>query len=140
MEKQTLVAPLNELSKVSKSILDFAANCKKFVLIGELGAGKTTLVKSIGKRLGVSEQITSPTFSLINEYDGKGTQIWHLDLYRLKDLEEAIQLNIEEYLDDNNYCFIEWPEIIEPLFPDKIVYISIQVVDNFTRKYELQKH
>lgn len=140
MEELTLIGKLNELPEVSGKILDFSENIKKFVLIGELGAGKTSLVKNLGKHLGVSEQITSPTFSLINEYDGKDKKIWHLDLYRLKNLEEAIDLDIEEYLDDNNYCFIEWPEIIEPLIPNKIMYIRIQVVDDLTRKYKLQKH
>lgn len=139
MEKHTLVAQLDELSTISKQILDFAADHKKFALIGDLGAGKTTLVKNISQQLGVSQQVTSPTFSLVNEYDGNNSQIWHLDLYRLNNLDEAIQLNIEEYLDDDNYCFIEWPNIIKPLFPDKIVYIRINVVDDHTRKYELQK-
>jgi len=139
-EIKTLVAPLNELPNISKQILEFAPNCKKFALSGELGTGKTTLTKSICQLLGVTQLVTSPTFSIINEYDGKDHQIWHLDLYRLKNLEEAINLNIEEYLDDENYCFIEWPEVANPLIPDKIVYIRIQVVDNLTRKYELHKH
>jgi len=140
MQKHHLVSTHSDISKIAHQILELTPDHKKFFLTGDLGAGKTTLVQSIAKLLGVSEQVTSPTFSLINEYDGKDYQIWHLDLYRLKSLEEAIQLNIEEYLDDENYCFIEWPKIIEPLIPDKIVYIRIQVIDNLTRKYELQIH
>lgn len=139
MEKHTLVAQVNELAEISKQILDFAPNHKKFALIGELGAGKTTLVKNISRQLGVTQQVTSPTFSLVNEYDGEKNQVWHLDLYRLKNLDEAVELNIEEYLEDDNYCFIEWPNIIKPLFPDKMVYIRIDVIDGLTRKYELQK-
>jgi len=138
MKTETFVAPLDELAEISKLILDFAPEYRKFVLIGDLGAGKTTLVKSIAKLIGVTQQVTSPTYSLVNEYDGSDTLVRHLDLYRLNNLEEAIELNIEEYLDDNNYCFIEWPELVEKLFPDKIVYIRIHVIDDLTRKYILQ--
>jgi len=112
---------------------------KKMIFIGEIGAGKTTFIKALCAQLGVEEKVTSPTFSLVNQYsyfdkEGHEQLIYHLDLYRLKNREEALDIGIEDILYEDAYCFIEWPELIEDLLPDNIVKISIEIVDDSTRK------
>ena len=112
---------------------------KIMIFKGEIGAGKTTFIKSLCEELGVEEKVTSPTFSLVNQYsyldkEGREQFIYHLDLYRLKSKQEALDIGIEEILDEDTYCFIEWPELIEDLLPDNIVKISIEIVDDSSRK------
>ncbi len=105
------------------------------LLTGDLGAGKTTLIQTICKQLNVIDEVNSPTFSIINEYKTETNEsIFHLDLYRLKDENEALDIGIEDYLYDDNYTFIEWPEIIESLLPDNLMRIHIENIDNSTRK------
>ena len=107
---------------------------KVVTLTGDLGAGKTTLVKAIGKELGVEDHMSSPTFALVNTYQGKNIDIYHIDLYRIEDIEEALQIGIEEYLYGDGICFIEWPEVIESLLPEQYLSIKIENLGNFTRK------
>ena len=131
---------LQEWPKVVKTLLSYADGRKKFVLQGEIGAGKTTLVQAFCTALGVNEPVTSPTFSLINEYSYSVSpnevhkKIYHLDLYRLKSLEEALDLGIEDLLSNAAYCFIEWPELIQPLLSDDLVVIKIVVEQDSSRK------
>ena len=100
------------------------------LLAAFLGAGKTTLIKVLCEQLGVSDHVQSPTFSIVNEY---GDSVYHFDCYRLKSVYEAMDFGIEEYLDSGKYCFIEWPEIIEPLLPNEILKIKIEHTENNTR-------
>ncbi|MEM6378187.1 MAG: tRNA (adenosine(37)-N6)-threonylcarbamoyltransferase complex ATPase subunit type 1 TsaE [Bacteroidota bacterium] len=131
---------LREWPEVVKTLLTFAEGRKKFVLQGEIGAGKTTLVQAFCKALGVNDPVTSPTFSLINEYtygsasDNVYKKVYHLDLYRLKSLEEAIDLGIEDLLSNEAYCFIEWPELIQSLLSEDLVVIKIVVEQDSSRK------
>jgi len=105
---------------------------------GEMGSGKTTLIKEIVKRLGAGEQANSPTFSIVNAYQGQHHIIYHFDLYRLKDYYEALDFGIEEYLDHPNaYVFIEWPDIIEEILPDNSQKIRIIVKDKNTRELQI---
>ena len=97
---------------------------------GNLGAGKTTFIKHLCTALGSSNHISSPTYSLINEYECTGGKIYHMDLYRLKSTEEALDIGIEDYLYSNNYCFIEWPELVTPLLPADFLHIKIIAIDN----------
>ncbi len=126
------------LKKAVTQLIKYAGDCKKWTFIGEIGAGKTTFIQSICKELGVKEKVTSPTFSLINEYtyekNGVTGLIYHIDLYRLNDLDEAINIGIEDYLYDENYCFIEWPQLISPILPEKVVEINLQIIENSKRK------
>ncbi len=107
---------------------------------GEIGAGKTTLVQAFCAELGVKELVTSPTFSLINEYTYHSAveetvqRVYHLDLYRLKSMEEALDLGIEDLLVNDAYCFIEWPELIQPLLTNDLVVIKILVEQDSSRK------
>ena len=137
--KEILVKKINELESAVKQILQYTANRKVFTLSGDLGSGKTTLTQAVCQALDVRENVTSPTFSLVNEYtylDEKGKEqlFRHLDLYRLKTIEEALHIDIEDYLYDGSYCFIEWPEIIEPLLPEDAVKINISILKDSSRK------
>lgn len=134
------IQSIEEWPIVVKALLKYANGRRKFVLQGEIGAGKTTLVQAFCKVLGVKEAVTSPTFSLINEYTYQGLdqieeqQVFHLDLYRLKTMQEALDLGIEDLLANNAYCFIEWPELIQPLISDDLLVIKILVERNSKRK------
>ncbi len=130
---------IEDIDGAAGRILDHAGFRKTFALTGDLGAGKTTLTQAIARQLGVSENVTSPTFSIVNGYtyldkSGKGQLFHHLDLYRLKTIEEALNIGIEDILYDGHYCFIEWPEIIEPLFPEDVVKINISILKDSSRK------
>jgi len=137
---------LSELPFAAKAVLEFAGGKKIFCFYGELGAGKTTLIKEICRQLGVTDKGSSPTFSLVNEYKAqppeggktnagsefplrgiKGASIFHFDLYRLKNETEIYDIGYEDYLFSANYCFIEWPEKIERLLPSDIVKVKIDV-------------
>lgn len=107
---------IDDLDLVAKELIEFASNKRVFTLHGEMGAGKTTFVKSLGKVLGVLDVIQSPTFSIVNEYcTSNNEKVYHFDFYRLEKLEEAYDIGYEHYLSSGNYCFIEWPEKVESL-------------------------
>ncbi len=132
---------LEDLPKAVKTVLEHTKNGRnKLVLTGEIGAGKTTFIKAFCHYLGVEEAVSSPTFALVNEYSyfdqeaSTDRTIYHMDLYRLKDIEEALQIGIEEYLYGPDWCLIEWPEIIEPLLPEDVVRIKFELETNSTRK------
>ncbi|MEL6719567.1 MAG: tRNA (adenosine(37)-N6)-threonylcarbamoyltransferase complex ATPase subunit type 1 TsaE [Bacteroidota bacterium] len=132
---EIIINEVEALGKVAQQLLDYAESRNVMVFTGEIGAGKTTFIQHICQQLGVEETVTSPTFSIANEYSNlKNELICHIDLYRLKSEEEAIHIGIEEYLDRANYCFIEWPQIIENLLPDDVVRISIETLADFKRK------
>ena len=128
-----------ELQEVARKLISNFSHIKVWCFNAEMGAGKTTLAKKICKELGVKDEMSSPTFGIVNEYlasDGKG--IYHFDFYRLKDIEEAIDIGVEEYLYSGNLCLLEWPEIIDPLLPDEYLQISIKLVGDNTRSLTAQ--
>ncbi|MBL7797828.1 MAG: tRNA (adenosine(37)-N6)-threonylcarbamoyltransferase complex ATPase subunit type 1 TsaE [Saprospiraceae bacterium] len=121
------------------ALADALGSRRKIALYGDLGAGKTTLVQAFCRFLGVEDSPASPTFSLVNEYAyrdaaGNTALVHHLDLYRLKNIEEALDIGIEEILYDPWYCFIEWPQVIEPLLPDDAVKIQIDILSETDRR------
>ncbi|MFK7936574.1 MAG: tRNA (adenosine(37)-N6)-threonylcarbamoyltransferase complex ATPase subunit type 1 TsaE [Saprospiraceae bacterium] len=137
---ENTIQTLTELPQLAVSLLHFAGAKKVILFTGEIGAGKTTLIKALGKQLGIQQLVTSPTFSIINEYsyldaDGKETPLYHMDLYRLKNLDEAIDIGIEDYLYSGNYCFIEWPAVIENLLPPEVVQVQIEITADSSRKF-----
>lgn len=137
---ELIINQLKELEKAAKILLSFAGNRKKWCFYGDLGAGKTTFIKVICQQLNVEDSVTSPTYSLVNEYsymDAKIAiinQLYHLDLYRLQQIEEALDIGIEEYLYNDSYCFIEWAQIIEPILPTEAVTIRIEMLEDGRRK------
>jgi len=129
---------LNDLTKVANSII---ANTKHKVLLfyGEMGVGKTTLIKQICKELGTEDNISSPTFSLVNEYStSDNNTLYHFDFYRINHEEEALDMGVEDYLYSNNWCLIEWPENIENLLPLDAVAIHLSILEDGQRKIELK--
>ena len=117
---------IKELDEISKALLEAFGNQKKVVFFGEMGVGKTTLIKSICKALNVQDVVTSPTFSVVNEYhDKKGKPIYHFDFYRVKSVEEIYDLGYEEYFFTNSYCFVEWPEKALGLLPKERIEVKI---------------
>jgi tRNA threonylcarbamoyladenosine biosynthesis protein TsaE len=120
-----------------KWVLEQAQGRKKIMLYGE-GAGKTTSSKAFCDYLGVKNTTSSPTFSLVNDYvfieNGLEKHVYHIDLYRLKSLDEALDIGIEDYLYDTHYCLIEWPQLIEPLLDESVLKISIQKTGKSARK------
>lgn len=122
-----------------KQILEAAVGKSVFAFHGSMGAGKTTFIKQLSEELGTVDVVNSPTFAIVNVYElpqgsPYGTEIYHFDCYRLKDIREAIDFGAEDYLYSGNLCLIEWPDIIEPLLPDDTIHISIIVIDNGDRE------
>jgi tRNA threonylcarbamoyladenosine biosynthesis protein TsaE len=131
---------LEDLGEISKKTIAFAEEYKIWIFVGEMGVGKTSLIKKLCKELGVIDLVNSPTFSLVNEYiDDKGIKYYHFDFYRIKNETEALDIGIEEYFDSGYFCFIEWPEKIWNLIPGKHLKIDINLADNNTRRIFLSK-
>jgi len=118
---------LQETNKAATTFLNEFSKERIFAFYGKMGAGKTTFIKALCKALGSEDNITSPTFAIINEYDTPSSgQIYHFDFYRIKNIEEAMDIGIDDYLNSGDYCFIEWPEKIETLLPEKIIEVTIK--------------
>lgn len=123
----------DELSSIAKKLLDKYGENRIFAFFGEMGVGKTTFIKAICTQLGITDEVTSPTFSIVNEYiKPDGERVYHFDFYRIKLEEEAYDLGYEDYFYGGSYCFIEWPEKVERLLPVETVRVSIELgeVDN----------
>ena len=130
-----IIFTLNQIDDAAKTFLANAAPYKIIALHGEMGAGKTTFVHAICIALGVKDNIGSPTFSIINQYQTNLAEIiYHIDLYRLKNEAEAIETGVEDCLYSGNYCFVEWPDRAPAIFPDNTLHASIVAVNNDTRK------
>ena len=117
---------LEQLPVIAGKILRYASPRKKFLFYADMGVGKTTLIKELSLQLGAVDIISSPTFSIVNEYTTSSDyKIYHLDLYRLEDDKEAFDFGYEEYLNSDNYCFIEWPEKLPDLDNEDIVSVKM---------------
>ncbi|MEO5642346.1 MAG: tRNA (adenosine(37)-N6)-threonylcarbamoyltransferase complex ATPase subunit type 1 TsaE [Bacteroidia bacterium] len=129
MKKYTLQS-LAGMEKLSSQLLADFSSSRIFAFHGDLGAGKTTFIKAMCAALGVKDAMSSPSFSLVNEYHvANDNPVYHFDLYRLKSPKEALDIGIEEYLYSGNYCFIEWPERAEELLPEETIHVSIKVIN-----------
>ena len=116
---------LAELPEVVTTLRQLYKEAQPFTLTGDLGAGKTTLVTEFCRQIGIEDEPSSPTFSIVNEYRGQGKTVFHIDCYRLESLDEALAIGFEEYLEQGDYCFIEWPQVIEPLLPFDVVHLHL---------------
>lgn len=124
---------LNQIDSIAESLVA-AFEYKIILLKGDLGAGKTTLVKAIVKQLGSNEEVSSPTFGIVNELNIVNAKAFHLDLYRIENSEELQQFGFEEYLHSGDYCFIEWPEIAMTLITQPHHTITLNNLNDSTRK------
>lgn len=133
---QEITASEEDLYEVAQCILTAYPNERVFGFYGEMGAGKTTLIKEMCKVLGVTDVTSSPTFAIINEYwtDG-GQPLYHFDFYRINEPADASRVGFEEYLYSGNYCFIEWTEKVEEILQDDFIPVTIERVDDATRRF-----
>lgn len=128
---EIIIRDKSHLKKSAKKFLRLTAGKKIFAFFGSMGAGKTTIIKAICEALGATDTVTSPTFTIVNEYKtNSGESIFHIDFYRIKKREEVLDFGIEEYFSSNAYCFLEWPELVEDILPPGTVNIKIIVDDN----------
>jgi tRNA threonylcarbamoyladenosine biosynthesis protein TsaE len=128
------ISSLQELDTAASRFLDMAGDNRVMAFSGELGAGKTTFIQALCRRLGVKTEVNSPTFSLVNEYfTGEGESIFHFDLYRIESLEELYDLGYEEYFYSGSLCLIEWPEKATSLIPANALWIQITIGENEAR-------
>jgi len=131
---------LHELNEIAKEVINFSQH-KVLLFYGKMGVGKTTLIKEIVKQLGVIDNVSSPTFSLVNEYHTQdGSKIYHFDFYRINKEEEALDMGIEEYFYSKSWCLVEWPNKVENLVPLKSVNIIITANKNQQRTIELKNN
>jgi len=124
---QISITNLSELPAAAKQLLDSCGDRKIFAFSGQMGAGKTTFIKAICEALGVKDTISSPTFSIVNEYLSSKGKVYHFDFYRIKSETEAYDMGYEDYLYSNAYCFIEWPEKISGLLPEQTVNVNMSL-------------
>ena len=126
MEKVFHIKNIEQLSEVSDYLLSMRNEADIIAFYGAMGAGKTTLIKNLCHRMGVTDEVNSPTFAIVNEYvTEEGEPVYHFDFYRIKKIEEAYDIGFENYFDSGNLCLIEWPEMIEPLMPEKYIRVEI---------------
>jgi tRNA threonylcarbamoyladenosine biosynthesis protein TsaE len=118
--------PLIDLPAIVAQVRKSFPEARIFALTGELGAGKTTFVSEFCRQVGVTEATSSPTFGIVSEYAATEGTVYHLDCYRLRDIHEALDIGVEDYLDNGRYVFIEWPAVIEPLFPLDVVNLRLE--------------
>ena len=129
---------LKKLSSIAAEIISSVKN-NTLLFYGEMGVGKTTLIKEICQQLGILDNISSPTFSLVNEYQtSKGEKVFHFDFYRIEEEEEALDIGIEEYFDSDAWCLVEWPENIENLLPLGAAQIHLSILDDEQRNIQLK--
>ena len=131
-------ANLEELKALLPTLLPFVQQHKKVAFVGEMGAGKTTLIKLLCAALGALDTATSPTFAIINVYATPTVPIHHMDLYRLNSEEEGFSIGLLELFDDKSYCFIEWPQVMAAYLPQETLWLTLEVNEQEERLIQLQ--
>lgn len=127
------------ISKAAKKVIEIAGSEKVWVFKGEMGAGKTTFIKALAEQFQIQDQISSPTFGIVNEYQNdSGEEFYHFDFYRLDDPTEALDIGIEEYFYSQNYCWLEWAEKVADFLPDQYFLIKLEILSDSERKLTLQ--
>ncbi|WP_272022500.1 tRNA (adenosine(37)-N6)-threonylcarbamoyltransferase complex ATPase subunit type 1 TsaE [Olleya namhaensis] len=128
---------LNDVEAIAKTLLE-TVDSKIILFEGEMGVGKTTLIKTLVKLLGSNDAVSSPTFSIVNEYLAENQSIYHFDLYRIEDEDELYDFGIDTYIYNNNFVFVEWPELLKPLIQDKYSVVKITLSENTSRTISLE--
>ncbi len=127
MKQKIICSSVEDYIKAGNRLLSAFPNKKVYAFYGKMGVGKTTLIKTICKNLGVQEMVNSPSFAIINEYKTDTDQsVFHMDYYRIKKIQEAYDIGYEDYIYSGSYCFIEWPEMIEELLPEDVVIVRLE--------------
>jgi len=130
IEKTFIINSIDELSQVSDLLISWRDKSDIIAFYGPMGAGKTTLIKNLCHKLGVTDEVNSPTFALVNEYPTQVEgSIFHFDFYRIKKLEEVYDIGYEDYFYSDRLCLLEWPELIDPLMPDHFIKVEIALGD-----------
>lgn len=130
-----------QLPHIAQQIADFAGSEKVWLVYGEMGAGKTTLIKAICELWGVQDLVNSPTFALVNEYRNAEDHVfYHFDFYRIQNAEEALDIGVNDYFYSGYYCFVEWPSHIETLIPENHLHILIEAGPDGSRSIYLSKY
>lgn len=141
IKQQVKCDELDELEDVAQEIIEFSGRKRIWLFEGEMGAGKTTLIKAICEHFNVLDTVNSPTFAIVNEYQNETDQIfYHFDFYRLKNEEEALDIGATEYFDSGNYCFIEWPSKVQNILPEDVLKIEISITGKNSRIFDLTRH
>ena len=131
---QTTSYTLDHIDDIAHLLIQEAGDQKVWIFKGEMGAGKTTLIKSLAKALEVADSVSSPTFGIVNEYQTKAKGLlYHFDFYRLDDPMEALDIGIEEYFYSGNYCWLEWAEKIAPFLPERFFHIELALASETGR-------
>ena len=138
MSKIIEIDSLDELDMVAKAVIDSLYGRTVVAFDAPMGAGKTTLISRIAALLGAEDSVTSPTFAIVNQYEGTERTIYHFDMYRIERVEEALDFGSEEYLSSGELCLVEWPEKIEPLLPDDTMVVRIKILSDSARRFEIQ--
>ena len=136
--KRIEIDSLSELPRVAEAVIEALDGRSVVLLRGGMGAGKTTLVSRIAALLGAEDTVTSPTFALVNQYEGQECRIYHFDFYRIDSIVEVFDLGYEEYFYSGDLCLVEWPEKIEPLIPDDAMVVRITAGDDEQRIFEIE--
>ena len=133
------IPDLSSIDDAARELIDTLPDKRIFVFYGEMGAGKTTLIKALCRVLQVTDVTSSPSFGLIYEYRTRGSDsVYHFDFYRIEYLEEVYDIGYEEYIDSGQYCFIEWPDKVASLLPPETVNVNLQIVGNNERTMEVE--
>lgn len=137
MEKVIEINSLDELDSVAQSVIDSLEGRTVVAFDAPMGAGKTTLIGRMVRLLGAEDDVTSPTFAIVNQYEGVRT-IYHFDMYRIERIEEALDFGSEEYLSSGELCLVEWPEKIEALLPDDTMVVKIEILSENARRFVIR--
>ena len=138
MSKIIEINSLDELDTVAEAVINSLDGRTVVAFDAPMGAGKTTLISRIATLLGAKDSVTSPTFAIVNQYEGTEHTIYHFDMYRIERVEEALDFGSEEYLSSGDLCLVEWPEKIEPLLPDDTMVVRIEILSDTARRFEIQ--
>lgn len=133
--KSLSINSTKELPNLAQELLTFAQGDKFFIFEGEMAAGKTTFIKAFCEAIGIEDVVSSPTFSIVNEYESESGPVYHFDFYRLKNLQEAYDIGYEEYFYSGNYCLIEWPTKVQELLPEAYIKVKIEITGDEQRAF-----